>query len=125
MNIESFYWAERHNNTPCSYKTIRTPESCFIASRVCYTIQNKVKLIQPKIEVNTIHGVKGGEADNVILFTDVTKVVYEQLYKQVDSELRCLYVACTRAKSNLHIIHARTKHSYADIFEELTNECDF
>lgn len=87
-------------------------------------IQNKIKIITPKIEVNTIHGVKGGEADNVILFMDVTKVVYDQLYALSDSELRCLYVACTRAKHNLHIIHAETKHSYADIFKELTNECN-
>lgn len=88
-------------------------------------IQNKIEIVPPKIEVNTIHGVKGGEADNVILIMDVTKVVYDQLYALSDSELRCLYVACTRAKSKLHIIHANTKHSYADIFKELTNECDF
>jgi superfamily I DNA/RNA helicase len=88
-------------------------------------IQHKIKIIEPKIEVNTIHGVKGGEADNVILFMDVTKVVYEQLYALSDSELRCLYVACTRAKFNLHIIHADTKHSYADIFKEIKNECNF
>jgi superfamily I DNA/RNA helicase len=87
--------------------------------------QKKIKIIPPKIEVNTIHGVKGGEADNVILFMDVTKVVHDQLYSLSDSELRCLYVACTRAKKNLHIIHADTKHSYADIFKELTNECNF
>jgi superfamily I DNA/RNA helicase len=88
-------------------------------------IQNKIKIVPPKIEVNTIHGVKGGEADNVILFMDVTKVVYDHVYALSDSELRCLYVACTRAKNNLHIIHADTKHSYANIFKELTNECDF
>jgi superfamily I DNA/RNA helicase len=85
-------------------------------------IQNKVEITEPKITVNTIHGVKGGEADNVILFMDVTKVVYHNLYTLSDSELRCLYVACTRAKFNLHIIHAETKYSYTEIFKELNNE---
>ena len=85
-------------------------------------IQNKVNIEEPKIFVNTIHGVKGGEADNVILLMDVTKVVYQQLYKLSDSELRVLYVACTRAKNSLHIIHAETKYSYTDTFKELNNE---
>jgi len=83
-------------------------------------IQNKVHIGDPKIFVNTIHGVKGGEADNVILLMDVTKVVYQQLYNLSDSELRVLYVACTRAKNTLHIVHAETKYSYAEVFKELT-----
>lgn len=85
-------------------------------------IQNKIKIKEPNIIVNTIHGVKGGEADNVVLFMDVTRAVYKQLYNLSDSELRCLYVACTRAKKNLHIVHSKTKYSYTDIFKELVYE---
>ncbi len=82
-------------------------------------IKHKIEITEPKILVSTIHGVKGGEADNVILLLDVTKVIYQQLYKMSDSELRVLYVACTRAKNKLHIIHAETKHSYTEVFKEL------
>lgn len=85
-------------------------------------IQNKVKIHAPKIHINTIHGVKGGEADNVVLLMDVTKVIHKNLYNLTDSEMRCLYVACTRAKSNLHIVYEQTKHSYNDIFKELTDD---
>ena len=85
-------------------------------------IKNKVDLKNPKITISTIHGVKGGEADNVILFMDVTRTVYKQLYDIEDSELRCLYVACTRAKSNLHIIHSDNKYSYAGIFKGIQDE---
>jgi superfamily I DNA/RNA helicase len=85
-------------------------------------IENKVEITEPKILVNTIHGVKGGEADNVILLMDITRVVHQQLYNLSDSELRVLYVACTRAKSNLHIVHAETKLSYAEVFKEINNE---
>jgi len=84
-------------------------------------IENKVDLSKSNITVSTIHGVKGGEADNVILFMDVTRTVFKQLYDIEDSELRCLYVACTRAKSNLHIIYGESKYSYEGIFKGIQN----
>lgn len=80
-------------------------------------IKNKADLKNKNILVSTIHGVIGGEADNVILLMDVTKTVYSYLDKLTDSELRCLYVACTRAKTNLHIISANTKYSYSPMFD--------
>jgi superfamily I DNA/RNA helicase len=70
------------------------------------------------ITVNTIHGVKGGEADNVIVYLGVTKRVYENFTLSrdaLDSELRCLYVAVTRSKKNLHIIYPSTKFGYDDV----------
>ena len=72
-----------------------------------------------RIQVNTIHGVKGGEADNVVLLMDVTKTVYNSLDTLADSELRCLYVAVTRAKKRLHIVHAKSKYSYYNAFKSL------
>jgi superfamily I DNA/RNA helicase len=65
--------------------------------------------------VNTIHGVKGGEADNVVLMLDFTKAVRKSLERNPDSELRCLYVACTRAKKRLHIVHSSSKNGYDDL----------
>lgn len=73
----------------------------------------------PKINVSTIHGVKGGEADNVILMLDVTRTVYNQLKKMSDSELRCLYVGCTRAKKALHIVYSQSKFGYDKLLRSI------
>lgn len=109
-NIESLAWYEAFNMSAADQLYYRQ------------LIQHKVELHAPKIHINTIHGVKGGEADNVILFMDVTKTVYEHLYKMADSELRVLYVACTRARTNLHIIYEQSKYGYSHIFKELTDD---
>ena len=74
-----------------------------------------------RIYISTIHGVKGGEADNVIFNLDITKRVYETLYKSAedyDSELRCIYVALTRTKNNLYIIDSQSKFGYDKIIKE-------
>jgi superfamily I DNA/RNA helicase len=75
-------------------------------------IRLKTPIDTSKIMVNTIHGVKGGEADNVILLTDFTRAVRNSFEMNPDAELRCLYVACTRAKKHLHIVHSQTKNGY-------------
>jgi len=93
-----------------------TPDESFYYRKL---IENKTVLKDSKIMVNTIHGVKGGEADNVILLMDVTRTIHKNLDNLTDSELRCLYVACTRAKNKLHIIHSESKHSYSDTFKML------
>ena len=82
-------------------------------------IQRKtnVNIKDINITVGTIHSVKGGEADNVILLMDVTKTVHKAVYSELDSEIRVLYVACTRAKKNLHIIYSGSKHSYKLLLE--------
>lgn len=75
-------------------------------------IKNKTNIDKCNITVSTIHGVKGGECDNVVLKLDVTKNVSSNIDYNTDSELRCLYVAVTRAKKNLFIIHSNSKFSY-------------
>jgi DNA helicase-2/ATP-dependent DNA helicase PcrA len=72
-------------------------------------------LRQPRITLSTIHGVKGGECDNVVLITDVSYKVYEELQQRPDDELRVFYVAVTRAKENLYIVEPRTQN-YFDHF---------
>jgi DNA helicase-2/ATP-dependent DNA helicase PcrA len=64
----------------------------------------------PRITISTIHRAKGGEADHVILITDLTREQWEQ--QDTDSELRVLYVALTRAKETLTIIDAQSLSSY-------------
>ena len=66
----------------------------------------------PKIIINTIHGVKGGEADNVALMTDMTSRSYESMNLNADNEHRVFYVGATRARKNLHIIQPQTVRGY-------------
>ena len=54
--------------------------------------------------VSTIHKVKGGEADVVVILLDMTKAVYENYMLYRAEELRTLYVGLTRAKESLHIV---------------------
>ncbi len=88
-------------------------------------IKFKTDLKNINIQINTIHGVKGGEVDNVVLNLDVTRAVKNSYEINPDSELRVLYVGVTRAKKNLHIIYGNTKNNYNDYinFKEFNNEC--
>lgn len=72
---------------------------------------------QCNVTISTIHGVKGGEADNVIIPMDITRNVSNAMDINMEAELRCLYVAFTRAKTNLHIVHASGKYSYNNIIK--------
>jgi DNA helicase-2/ATP-dependent DNA helicase PcrA len=63
---------------------------------------------ETRITVSTIHGVKGGEADNVLLMTDMAPKSYNEMLTNYDSEARVFYVGVTRAKQNLHIIYPTT-----------------
>lgn len=72
------------------------------------------KLTQkPRINISTIHGVKGGEADNVLLTTDTAPKTLEGFRNQPDNEHRVWYVGATRAKEALHILMPQTANSYA------------
>ena len=75
-------------------------------------VKHKTDLKDRSITVDTIHGVKGGEADNVVLLLNFTKAVKANLDHNPDAELRCLYVAMTRAKKNLHIVYASSVNGY-------------
>ena len=59
---------------------------------------------EPRITVSTIHGAKGGEADNVVLFTDLSPASEEQMTINPDDMHRVFYVGVTRAKENLFIV---------------------
>lgn len=69
---------------------------------------HKALLEEPRATVSTIHGAKGGEADHVILITDVTRRTFEEAVQNSAAETRVFYVAVTRAKKELHIIMPNT-----------------
>jgi len=65
-------------------------------------INRGVNIFQkPKIKLSTIHGAKGGEADNVLLFTDLSGKALKDMEENPDDGNRVLYVGITRAKQNL------------------------
>ena len=65
---------------------------------------------KPRINISTIHQSKGGEADNVLLTTDMGRLSWENSHK--DEENRVWYVAVTRAKENLMIVRPRNLRHY-------------
>jgi superfamily I DNA/RNA helicase len=72
-------------------------------------------LAADKVFVGTIHSVKGGEADNVFLFPDVSFSSYEGVLALGgpggDSLVRTYYVGMTRARTNLYLCDASTRYS--------------
>lgn len=76
-------------------------------------LRNGEKLAhKPRINISTIHGVKGGEADNVMLMTDISYKTNEAMIANEDAEHRVWYVGVTRARKELHIITPQTKNYY-------------
>jgi superfamily I DNA/RNA helicase len=60
----------------------------------------------PKVIVGTIHSVKGGEADVVLLFPDLSAkadAAYQRYGPSRDSVIRLFYVGMTRARHALYI----------------------
>jgi superfamily I DNA/RNA helicase len=60
----------------------------------------------PKVIVGTIHSVKGGEADVIYLFPDLSQAgdaQYQRLGPPRDSVIRLFYVGVTRARETLYI----------------------
>lgn len=66
----------------------------------------------PPVHISTIHGVKGGEADNVVLKTDMTYRTQQGMERDPDNEHRVFYVGATRAKKKLFIIDPQESGGY-------------
>jgi superfamily I DNA/RNA helicase len=60
----------------------------------------------PQVVVGTIHSVKGGEADVVYLFPDLSKAgsaEYQRFGPPRDAVIRLFYVGMTRARETLYV----------------------
>jgi DNA helicase-2/ATP-dependent DNA helicase PcrA len=57
-----------------------------------------------QIKLSTIHGAKGGEADNVLLMMDISPKFAKDYATNSDSVNRLFYVGVTRAKQTLHLV---------------------
>lgn len=68
--------------------------------------RNGYSLTKPEnpMVLSTIHGSKGGEADNVVLLSKHGKRTRNDYERNPDPELRVWYVGVTRAKQRLYVI---------------------
>lgn len=66
----------------------------------------------PRIELNTIHGSKGKEADNVVMMLDMSYRTYDSFLHDPDNEHRVFYVGVTRTKQNLFLLSPKTDKHY-------------
>ncbi len=71
-------------------------------------------LINPgRVIISTVHSAKGGEADNVLLLTDISQRVAETAVKNPDDENRVLYVALSRARHSLYLVKPTTRNFWS------------
>ena len=67
-------------------------------------------LSKPRIKLSTIHAMKGGEDDNIMLLTESAYPCVNSRFP--DDEHRIFYTGITRTKENLHIIETSSKYRY-------------
>lgn len=67
---------------------------------------------RPRIRLSTIHGSKGGEADHVVILTDMAQRTYQEFQENPEDEARVWYVAATRARRKLTVVAPSTKMFY-------------
>lgn len=59
---------------------------------------------KPKLTVSTIHGVKGGEVDNVIMLLEMSNRTHQSYMQDKDPERCVWFVGATRAKEKLIVV---------------------
>lgn len=77
--------------------------------------QNGESLRHPRVTLSTIHGVKGGEAENVLLLPDMARQTHKVFKKGkgfADEEHRVFYVGASRTKENLYICGQQGSYKY-------------
>jgi superfamily I DNA/RNA helicase len=85
--------------------------SAVVSAGGAQTLRNK-----PQVIVGTIHSVKGGEADVVFLFPDLSSAAsaaYQRQGATRDSVLRLFYVGMTRARHTLYICQRESAKAVA------------
>lgn len=64
----------------------------------------------PKVIVGTVHSVKGGEADSVLLFPDISKKAWAASHDDPDDLKRTFYVGMTRARRRLVLCERSSRY---------------
>lgn len=66
-----------------------------------------------RVVISTVHGAKGGEADNVLLLTDLSGRVAKNSLQHPDDEWRVAYVGVSRAKEQLFLCQPTKRHFWS------------
>jgi hypothetical protein len=67
---------------------------------------------KPAVKLSTIHRMKGGEDENIVLLSEMGYMPYQTLLENPDDEHRVFYTAVTRTRENLHIVDTEGKYRY-------------
>lgn len=68
----------------------------------------KLRGATPRVKLSTIHSAKGGEADHVVVMTEMAKLTHAEMMKEPEDERRVWYVAATRAREKLTVVSSET-----------------
>lgn len=60
---------------------------------------------RPRVRLSTVHSAKGGEARRVVLLTEMAARTWREMGENEDDERRVWYVAVTRAREELVVVH--------------------
>jgi hypothetical protein len=73
-------------------------------------------LDKPHVHISTIHRVKGGQANRVILLSDTAKAADKAFTTNNDDESRVFYTGITRTYEDLVVVQPRKKYHYEGLF---------
>ncbi len=105
---QDFAWFRSHPSKP---GTVTTAFPLTIADRFNPTLLAE----EPFLTVGTIHSVKGGESDCVIVSPELSHAGWREFMANHPSIFRLFYVAMTRSRSELHLIFDEAKRMAVDI----------
>jgi superfamily I DNA/RNA helicase len=119
--MDAATFLEGENETPPFYGSLEDALSWFLGALPsskrkayefparCVSMGRSVQVADPMVTVGTIHSVKGGEADSVYLFPDLSTTGARGYYgrqEDKDAVTRLMYVGATRAKQKLTLVGA-------------------
>ena len=81
-------------------------------------LDNGTSLVdKPQVHISTIHRVKGGQADTVVLLSDTAKAAERFGGGNQDEETRVFYTGITRTFEDLIVVHPDKRRYFEGLFE--------
>lgn len=63
---------------------------------------------KPRVNVSTIHSAKGGQADHVVLMTEMANRTHREMTQNPEDEARVWYVGVTRTRKKITVVSSTT-----------------
>jgi superfamily I DNA/RNA helicase len=80
-------------------------------------VENGTSILdKPRIHISTIHRVKGGQADTVILLSETAKAAEKFASTNQDEETRVFYTAVTRTFRDLIVVSPDSRYHFGGLF---------